>query len=46
MPMNRNQEKVSRSISQRKYVASPVNFTTFVSARFDHFYLLRFILLD
>ena len=46
MPMNQNREKVSRSISQRKYIASPINFTTFVSTCFDHFYLLRFILLD
>ena len=46
MPMNRKQEKVARSISRRKYIASPINVTTFVSTHFDHFYLLRFILLD
>ena len=46
MPMNRKWGKVARSVSQRKNIAGPINFTAFVSTHFDHFYLLRFILLD
>lgn len=37
MPMNQKPKKVARSASQRKEIASPINFTTFVSAHFDHF---------
>lgn len=44
--MNQKPKKVARSASQRKQIASPINFTMLVSTPFGHFYLLYFISLD